>query len=53
MGFYKPIKYPWWTGRKATPQMFFLGSKYASIRYMTYLSKNVHQQEEDCHWTST
>ena len=31
--------------RKAPPQMF-LGSKYASIPYMTYLSKNVRQHQK-------
>ena len=30
-----------------------LGSKYASIPYMIYLSKNVSQHQEDGRWTST
>ena len=30
-----------------------LGSKSPSVPYMTYLSKNVHQHQEDCSWTST
>ena len=38
--------------RKA-PSDVRLGSKYASIPYMTYLSRNVRQHQEDGRWTST
>ena len=39
--------------RKFPPHDFLLGSKYASIPVMTYLSKIVRQHQKDGRWTST
>ena len=64
---YSPVKHPWLTipaeivNNKKLLIIFAeklhhrlrLGSKYASVPYMTYLSKNLHQHQEDGRWTTS